>query len=345
MGDFMYDIAIERVNLNSEEKKEIEKFLGCHNLLLDSDVEYTAAARLNGEIVGTCSYSGKVIKCFAVREDMQGQGIASKLVTHISNIMFDNGIYSTFIFTKPENIDIFKNIGWKEVYSTGRVALLEGGMADIKRYVNDMFKKSGLSYGKKASVVMNCNPFTIGHRYLVEKTSKENEEVVVFIVEENKSAFPFDVRYRLVKEGVKDLKNVRVIPGGDYIISSATFPTYFIKHEDDRLDAYTRLDAGIFGRYIAPVFNIEKRYVGTEPYCRVTEKYNSALMDVLPGFKIEVKLIKRLENKGAAISASGVRKLIKNGEWDEIRKMVPDVTYEFLTSDEGKTVVEKMMNG
>lgn len=338
----MNDIIMEKVNLKGHERKQIEEFLRGFNLALDDDVEYTAAAKMNDEIVGTCSYAGKVLKCFAVKEELQGEGIAAKLITHVSDKLFDRGIYETFIFTKPKNKDIFTGLGYNEVYSTGGVTLLEGGMANIKKSINGMFNKSNLGKGEKAGLVMNCNPFTLGHRYLIERAAEENEEVVVFVVEAEKSLFPFEVRLKLVKEGTCDLKNVHVIPGGSYIISSNTFPSYFLRQEDERLLEYTRLDAGIFGKYIAPVFNINRRYVGTEPYCNVTDKYNNALMEILPGYGVEVKLVERYELNGAAVSASNVRSLIKAEDWQEIKKLVPDSTYSFLQSQEAQGIIKRI---
>ena len=37
---------------------------------------------------------------------------------------------------------------------------------------------------------MNCNPFTLGHKYIVEKAARENDNVIIFVVEEDKSSFP-----------------------------------------------------------------------------------------------------------------------------------------------------------
>lgn len=338
----MNDIAIERINLSGFERKYVEEFLKYFDLALDVDVEYTAAAKIDDEIVGTCSYAGKVLKCFAVKEELQGEGIAAKLITHVTDRLFEKGIYETFIFTKPKNKGMFMGLGYNEVYSTNGVVLLEGGMANINKYMRSMFSKSGLGKGQKAGLVMNCNPFTLGHRYLIERASKENEEVVVFIVEAEKSLFPFKVRLELVKEGVYDLKNVHVIPGGDYIISSNTFPSYFLRQEDERLLEFTRLDAGIFGKYISPEFNITRRYVGTEPYCNVTNKYNNALMEVLPHYGVEVRLVERLVKKESAVSASRVRELIKISGWEEIKMLVPESTYQFLISSEAKGIVQKI---
>lgn len=333
----MYDIIIEKVNINAI--KKVQDFLAGFELSLDKDVEYTIVAQLQGEIVGTCSFSGKVLKCFAVKKELQGEGISAKLITYLTNVLFDLGIYETFIFTRQLNMEIFKGLGYTEVYSNQEVTLLEGGSANVKQYIKEMFHKSGLGLAEKAGIVMNCNPFTLGHRHLIEKASRENKEVVIFIVEENRSIFPFKVRFDLVKKGVEDLKNVHVIPGGEYIISSSTFPSYFLKQEDDRLKAYTELDTGIFGTYIASEFNIKKRYIGTEPLDIVTNCYNETLLQLLPKFHITVKLIDRLAIEGTVISASQARKLIKLGQWDKLKKILPHSTYEYLISDDALEIV------
>ncbi|MDO6355200.1 [citrate (pro-3S)-lyase] ligase [Caloramator sp. CAR-1] len=322
--------------------KRVKDFLKEFDLSLDDDVDLTLVAVEDDKIIGTCSAAKNIIKGFAVSRDYQSEGVASKLLTKIQNILFDKGIYETFIFTKPENKSIFEGLGYRFVEGNSDVVLLEGGAANVQKYVRDMFLKSDLDDGEKAALVMNCNPFTLGHKYLIEIAAKENERVVVFIVEENKSLFPFDVRLELVKKGVEDLKNVTVIPGGKYIISSATFPSYFLRKEDDRLRAYTRLDAAIFGRYIAKEFNIKRRYVGTEPYCPVTNAYNNALMDILPNFGIEVKIVERLMKDNVAVSASFVRNLIKQGKLEDTKKFVPESTYEFLISKEAEDIIEKI---
>lgn len=326
----MYGVYIEVIDLNGSERLEVERFLSAFNLTLDKNIEYTFAARMGGHMVGTCSIAGKVLKCFAVSPHVQGQGVGALLVTHAVNFLFDKGIYETYIFTMPENKAVFEGMGYKTVYTVEKAALLEGGKADIVKDIRRMVARSGLDNGEKAALVMNCNPFTLGHRYLIEKAARENTQVVVFIVQQDLSAFPFEARYDLIKRGTEDLENVTVLPGGDYIISSVTFPSYFLKEENERLRAYTRLDAGIFGKYIAAAFNIKKRYVGTEPYCTVTGAYNEALAEVLPRYGVELLVTERVREGGAAVSASRVRNLISGKQWDEVKRLVPEVTYEYL---------------
>lgn len=169
-------------------------------------------------------------------------------------------------------------------------------------------------------LVMNCNPFTLGHQYLVEKVASENEEVLLFVVEEDKSVFPFKIRYELVKRGTAHLSNVKVIEGTEYIISSATFPNYFLRKEDDSLIEYTKLDASVCGEKFGKILNIDKRYVGEEPYCNVTNTYNNTLKEILPQYGIEVIIVPRKEIDNRAISASYVRELLKSEDFEEIKK-------------------------
>lgn len=325
------------------ERQMADEFLKSIGLELENDVDETLCCFENAEMIGTCSYSKNVIKCFGIKEEYRGEGIASSLITKIQNRMFDKGIYEYFVFTLDKNVQIFKSLGFKEVAQADSVVLLEGGIADINKYLNNMLKQSGVDQTKnRAALVVNCNPFTLGHLYLIERAAMENEEVIVFVVEEDRSAFPTDIRYSLVKKGCSHLKNVVVIKGGRYIISSNTFPSYFLRKKDEKLNVYTKLDATIFGKYIAKVFNINKRYVGTEPYCDVTNEYNNAMLSVLPSYNIEVCLVERLTKDGRPVSASIVRKLLKEGKIDEVKNLVPITTFEFLNTDEGKRIIENI---
>lgn len=325
------------------EKHIADEFLKGIGLELEDDVDETLCCFEDGEVVGTCSYSKNVIKCFGIKEEYRGEGLASSLITKIQNRMFDKGIYEFFVFTLEKNVQIFNSLGFKEVAKADSVVLLEGGASDVNRYLLNMLKMSGVDANKKrAALVVNCNPFTLGHLYLIERAAQENEEVIVFVVEEDRSAFPTDIRFNLVKIGCRHLKNVTVIKGGRYIISSNTFPSYFLRKKDEKLSIYTKLDATIFGMYISKVFNIDKRYVGTEPYCDVTNEYNKTMLSILPNYGVEVCLVERLIKDGRAVSASIVRNLLKEDRISEVEKLVPQTTYDFLRTEEGKKIIENI---
>ena len=341
----MYGVNVEWVNLKDRvEREEVETFLRGFDLSLDQDVDYTIVIRagVGASIVATCSKARNVLKCFAVIEELRGEGITSMLISALIDKLFSQSIYHSFVFTKPANAHIFLALNFKLIHSNEDVALLENGIYDIYKALEQMKEKYNIGDEKKASLVMNCNPFTLGHAYLIEEASKNNQEVLVFIVEEDQSLFPFKTRYELVFKGVSHLKNVKGLPSGEYVISSATFPSYFLREKGERLRAYVELDSSIFGKYFCKGFNITKRYVGDEPYCQVTEAYNEALKKVLPIYGVELHVVARKVFRDVPISASGVRDLIKQGDLQDLRNLLPEVTLEFLNTSLGKEIVEKL---
>lgn len=180
------------------------------------------------------------------------------------------------------------------------------------------------------AIVMNCNPFTLGHRYLIEKSLALCDRLIIFVVEEDKSYFPFEDRLQLVKKGVSDLKNIIVVPSGKFIISTLTFTEYFNKSEMQNVSVDTSLDLTIFAKEIAPTLGINIRFVGEEPLDRVTAQYNETMHSILAQYNIEVEEIPRLKIDGTVVSASLVRELLQNKDWDKIENFVPRCTLEYL---------------
>ena len=190
---------------------------------------------------------------------------------------------------------------------------------------------------------MNANHFTLGHQYLIEKASNENDILHLFIVSEDKSIVPFNIRKKLIMEGTKHLNNIIYHDSGPYIISSSTFPSYFQKDEKDVIESHANLDIEIFVK-IAKVLNINVRYVGEEPTSLVTGIYNQLMIKKLPENGIKCIVVPRKMNIDGnnIISASGVREAIKKDKMDEIKNMVPECTYKFFSSEEGKNIVKKI---
>ena len=175
-------------------------------------------------------------------------------------------------------------------------------------------------------VVMNCNPFTLGHRYLIEQAAKQVERLYVMVVREDCSLFAYTERKAMVEQGVADIENVSVIDGSDYAISRATFPTYFLKRLDDAADTQMLLDLDLFRRHIAPALGATVRFVGTEPTDQLTRHYNQLMHEALK----DVRETDRLEKDGYAVSASRVRKAMEEGDMNTIRQLVPPTTLPYI---------------
>ncbi len=300
---------------------------------------------LNDEIIGTGSVKKNVLKYIAVAPKYRDTAAFSMIVSQLTEKVIPN-YKTTFVFTKPRNKVVFKGLGFRHIAtSEPYFSLFEYGTSSISRYQKTIAKyKRETKTNDVASIVVNCNPYTNGHKYLIEKASAENELVYLFVVQEDLSVFPFDIRWELIKKGTAHLDNIVMIPGGDYIVSGKTFPQYFLKGvaEQDIVNCQGRLDIKIFCEYIAPVLGIKKRYVGTEKYCKTTAGYNDAMRSLLPEANIEfieVDRKKEIINNGEEyISASKIRDAIRNDELEKHWHLLPEVTQDFFKSEKSKPI-------
>lgn len=212
-----------------------------------------------------------------------------------------------------------------------------GDNPELLKYIDSIktYKKGNAS-SRNGSIVMNCNPFTLGHRYLIEYAASKVDYLYIFVVEENKSFFPFEDRFRLVKNGTADLSNVIVLPSGNFIISAVTFPGYFYKDnlKETKIDCSN--DLNVFAQYIAPTLNIKVRFAGEEPLDPVTKQYNEGMAEILPQHgMVFCEIPRKQDDEGVGvISASRVRKLLKEKDFDSLKKLVPQTTLDYLLTFE-----------
>jgi [citrate (pro-3S)-lyase] ligase len=180
------------------------------------------------------------------------------------------------------------------------------------------------------AIVVNCNPFTLGHRYLIDYAAGKVAHLYVFVVEEDKSIFPFADRIKLVEVNTADIENVTVVPSGKFIISALTFSEYFAKTEIQERVVDPSWDVELFGSEIAPALGIKIRFAGEEPFDNITRQYNQTMARVLPKYNVEFKEIPRKGYGGQMISASRVRKLLDERDFDAIKFLVPIHTFDYL---------------
>ncbi|MEZ7911509.1 MAG: [citrate (pro-3S)-lyase] ligase [Propionivibrio sp.] len=283
----------------------------------------------SGHLVATGGRAGNILKMLAVEPSHQGGALLGEVVTELVSRGLSAGYDSLFIYTKPEYISTFEALNFSLLANQGRVALLEYGRGFQKWLATH---NADVRSGINGAVVVNCNPFTLGHRYLIESAAKQVDNLYVFVVREDRSVFPFDVRFQLVKDGVRDLTNVVVLDSSRYIVSGATFPTYFLKKDDPVARIQMELDVTLFASRIAPFFRLVRRFVGTEPTCKLTEGYNDAMRRILPVYDIELVVIERKQSAGGVISASRVRELIARQEFSQLEEYVPATTLAYLKS-------------
>jgi len=178
---------------------------------------------------------------------------------------------------------------------------------------------------------MNANPFTLGHRGLVEMSLQHVENLYVFVLQEDRSYFTFKDRFAMVREGCKDLENVKVLSTGNVMASAALFPEYFQREQIKKEVKFDiSKDITVMAGFIAPTLNITMRFMGTEPLCPITRQLVQHTQDLLPYYGVQLVIFDRIEKENEPISASSVRKYLKEKNEDTMKKIVPVTTYEYL---------------
>lgn len=345
------------------QRQRIEAFLKRNGLRFDDMHYYAAVTDDDGEMIAGGGLKGNVIKCVAVDDAHKGEAIANTLISHLIAHANEEGHSNVMLFTKPKNRQLFESLSFRLLAEAPEAVLMETGIGGLNNMVEQLKKikeegevckennqeckeeeKTNLNTSTpqhlnpspsqplttttplRGVVVMNCNPFTLGHRYLIEQAAKQVERLFVMVVREDCSLFAYAERKAMVEQGVAHLENVTVIDGSEYAISQATFPTYFLKRLDDAADTQMLLDLDLFRRHIAPALGATVRFVGTEPTDRLTRRYNQLMHEVLA----DVRETARLEKKGNVVSASRVRKAMEQGDMSTIRQLVPPTTLPYI---------------
>lgn len=350
----------------------VTALLNAEGIRLDANLDYTCGMyddEMN--IIATGSCFGNTLRCLAVSSEHQGEGLMNQIISHLIEVQFERGNTHLFLYTKCSSAKFFGDLGFYEIARIdGQIVFMENRRTGFKNYLKKLEESSALQLQtltkdtsantatlqsdnalpdtstadrKIAALVMNANPFTLGHQYLVEKAARENDLLHLFIVSEDASLVPFKVRKQLVMEGTAHLDNICYHDSGPYIISNATFPSYFQKDENAVIESHAMLDLTVFTE-IAQTLGINRRYVGEEPTSLVTGIYNNIMSEKLPENGIECIIVPRKTDGKKTISASTVRQAIKDNDVDTLKKLVPESTLRYFESKEAKEVIERIRN-
>lgn len=323
-------------------QRQLDSLLSGAGIRRDANLDYTVGLFDDeGTLLATGSAFANTLRCLAVSERHRGEGYLNQIVTFLIEEQTRRGFGEVFLYTKPESARFFADLGFDEIERVpGYLVFMSNRPKAFTAYLNRL-KRNALVPGRACAVVMNANPFTLGHLHLLEMASRQSDVVHVFVVSEDASLFSFKDRFDLVRKGSAHLYKVMCHPTGSYMVSNATFPSYFIKQADDVTRVHALLDTLVFAR-IASTLGITRRFVGEEPFSGITRIYNQVMAEELPKHGIDLEVIPRCEHGKTPVSASNVRQLIHDGHLDQVRPLVPRPTYEFLTSDEAGPTIDRI---
>ena len=302
-------------------RRQVEDFLGSNGLRLGEVDLYLAVLSGEGALLAGGGLQRDILKCLAVSAEARSLGLSVPLISRLISVASERGFTNLKVFTKPENRALFESLGFKLLAEAPKAILMENGRG-LEDYCNGL-----RDHRTPGVIVMNANPFTLGHQYLVEQASP----VVVIPVKEDVSRFPYAERLAMIRAGVGEWADV--VEGSDYQISAATFPTYFLKDLSDAAETQMRLDIDLFGRHIAPALGARVRFVGSEPADPLTARYNALMKELLPAYGVDVVEIPRLTDAEGPVTATRVRALLDAGRFKAASALTPASTWPYLLAD------------
>lgn len=313
----------------------------------DNNLDLTLGIYHEDQLVATGSSFKNTLRCVAVDSNYQGEGLMNLLITELLNLQHELGYAHSFVYTKVSSARFFKDLGFYPIAELDNLVFLENKKNGFENYLNKLEQESAQFIKDKpqplkiGAIIMNANPFTLGHQYLVEQAAKEVDLLHLFMVSDDSSIVPFAVRKDLVRRGTAHLDNLVYHETGDYLISMATFPAYFLKDDDTVINTQAALDVQVFAQ-IGKRLGITHRFIGNEPFSHVTNAYNQVMIHNLAQAGIRVHVLERKEQGDQPISASYVRQLIQQGKVEEIKKWVPESTYQYFTSPQALEIIGKI---
>lgn len=316
-------------------RAEIKALLEACELSYEPTIEAFVTLRRGRSLIACAGLDKNIVKCAAIAPAEQGESLSLTLMTEIAHLAHARGHNHLFLYTRPDNVDRFRACGfYKLVEVPGIAAFMENTPIGMRGYCAQLaaLRQPGEAIG---AIVMNANPFTFGHRHLVEYAIGHCDWLHLFVVAEDSSFIAYRDRLAMIRAGVADLPRLTVHPGSEYMVSRATFSSYFFKEKNAAADCFTAVDLLLFRNFIAPALRITRRFVGTEPFCITTRKYNADMKDWLqrpdPSFPpVEVVEIPRRTHDEVPISASEVRRLLTAEQFGRIGRLVPPFTLALL---------------
>jgi len=320
--------------------REAKALIEAQGLRFEPGYDELAGIYENGTLVACGARAGYVLKMFAITPDHQGSDALGALVTKLIQSSLAAGEDTQFVFTRPESVSSFQALNFRLLVTHGTAALLEHGPG-LEAYL--AAHAAQITPGRNGAVVINGNPFSLGHLHLVESAARQVERLYLFVVREDRSVFPFEVRLRLAQEATAHLPNVTVLDTSRYAVSAGTFPSYFMKRMDEIAAAQIQIDLRLFAQRIAPRFHIACRFVGEEPLCPTTAAYNEAMAEILAAHGIQWIEIPRIQWEGYPISATWVRRAFARGDFATLKHLVPPSTLAFLQSESAHSIAASLI--
>ena len=81
--------------------KQVDALLDCAGIRRDGNLDYTCGIFNDmGDVIATGSCFGITLRCLAVSNDYQGEGLMNAIITHLVDMQYERGNSHLFLYTK-----------------------------------------------------------------------------------------------------------------------------------------------------------------------------------------------------------------------------------------------------
>ena len=127
-------------HITSRQRHAWQALLQDAGLHTDEAVDYTVLLWEDGQLAATGSRAGNIFKYFTTAPQYRERGFSAAVMTELRQEAFSRGIDHLFLYTRPENGQMFTNLCFYPVARTADILLMESCRGGIGAFVASLPK-------------------------------------------------------------------------------------------------------------------------------------------------------------------------------------------------------------
>ena len=127
--------------------RQMEQLLAQEGIERDGNLDYTVGLYDEDyNLAATGSCFGNTLRCLAVDNRHQGEGLLNQVISHLIDYQYRRGILDLFLYTKCNTALFFKDLGFYEIARVeGKVVFMENRRGGFERYLERLLAERALA--------------------------------------------------------------------------------------------------------------------------------------------------------------------------------------------------------
>jgi len=156
--------------------KLIDELLAKEEIRKDKNLDYTCAMFDDDmNIIATGSCFKNTLRCLAVDNSHQGEGLMNQIVTHLVDYEFSRGLSHLFLYTKNKSMKFFKDLGFYEIINIeNQIVFMENKRTGFSDYLNNL-KKDMIKISERFKILQGPLAAVMLPKATLEKVSEKGD--------------------------------------------------------------------------------------------------------------------------------------------------------------------------